>query len=292
MIGATGPRTFPILLAHGICRFEVLLRPFVERPGVAADALHYFRSIRSTLEGARFIVRHASVPWARPVRVRAAELKRNVEQVLAETRAERIHIVAHSVGGLDARRMLYDFRSSRIHDRIASISTIGTPHHGTSFADWGIKTLGSLLSPLLERLGIEYLDGFQDLTQTACAAFNAQAEDFERTCDVLFQTFGGTQELDNVFEPLRLSWNVISEREGPNDGLVSLRSALWRPELAVAPDLSADHLNQLGWWEPSDMWPRLDRTRPKRYETPRQIEQRIRGFYVEMAAGLAERFPV
>ncbi|HEX5065702.1 MAG TPA: hypothetical protein VFY49_06295, partial [Myxococcota bacterium] len=62
--------THPIVLAHGIARFDLLLRRLdPDAVGPIADDTHYVR----TLEGP-------------------------------------VHIIAHSMGGLDARHMLYGFR--------------------------------------------------------------------------------------------------------------------------------------------------------------------------------------
>ena len=176
---------YPIVLAHGIARFDVLLRDLLKDEDMSDNRAHYFRRIRSTLQGAGFPTYHSSVPWAESVAVRSRALRANVEQVLAETGARKVHIIGHSMGGLDARHMLFDGRAEGIHERVASLTTIGTPHWGTSFADWGI-TSEKLLLAILGTLRITALDGFRDLTTKTCAAFNAQAESFELRCGVAF----------------------------------------------------------------------------------------------------------
>lgn len=272
-------RTYPIILAHGVCRFDVLSNRLFELDNAEDDRLHYFRGIRSMLREHGFEAWHSHVEWAAGVETRAKRLRRNLEQVLEATGAEKVHLVAHSMGGLDARHMLYRSRGDGLCRRVASVSTLGTPHWGSSFADWGLEHFHKL-DELLARLGID-LQAFRDLQTGPCAAFNAEAAGFEAGCGVRFQTFAGTKPLWYVFAPLRLSAYVIKRREGENDGLVSLRSARWRDEY-FQQCIDADHFNLTGWWNPGQFL---------RGETPDQFESRIRGFYLGIAEGLAERFP-
>lgn len=63
-------------------------------------------------------------------------LHQAVEQLCRETGHQRIIVLAHSMGGLAARTYL------RIHgsSRIAKVITLGTPHHGTALANFGLGT--------------------------------------------------------------------------------------------------------------------------------------------------------
>lgn len=285
---------YPIVLAHGIARFDVLLRDLLKDEDMSDDRTHYFRRIRSSLQAAGHPTYHSSVPWAESVTVRSRALRANVEQVLAATGARKVHIIGHSMGGLDARHMLFDGRADGIHERVASLTTIGTPHWGTSFADWGI-TSEKLLLAILSTLGVASLDGFRDLTTKACAAFNAQAESFELRSGVVFRAYAGAQQLPHVFEPLKPSWHVVQHHEGANDGLVPVSSARWRDEFAVATVMDADHLNQVGWWEPNDLGFGIDFAkfppRPRLAELPAKLGERIRGLYLQIARDLAASFP-
>ncbi|WDZ94699.1 alpha/beta fold hydrolase [Herbaspirillum sp. WKF16] len=57
-----------------------------------------------------------------------------VRRVLEETGQKKIVILAHSMGGLAARAYLRDHGS----DRVAKVITLGSPHHGTAIANFGI----------------------------------------------------------------------------------------------------------------------------------------------------------
>ena len=43
------------------------------------------------------------------------------------------------MAGLDARYMISKLGMA---DKVATLVTIGTPHRGSYFADWGVKVLG------------------------------------------------------------------------------------------------------------------------------------------------------
>jgi pimeloyl-ACP methyl ester carboxylesterase len=62
------------------------------------------------------------------VRVAAAELGRTVERLCAETGYERVHVVAHSLGGVVARHYVQrQGGDTRVH----TLVTLGAPHGGT-----------------------------------------------------------------------------------------------------------------------------------------------------------------
>jgi triacylglycerol lipase len=270
--------TYPIILAHGIARFDVLTNNLFQVDNSdEKDELHYFRNIRTFLESHGFDVHHTNVDWAGSLVKRAADLKRQTEQILQATGAVKVHIIGHSMGGLDARRMLWDNRSENFHHKVASVTTIGTPHHGSSFADF----LSKGLREDAEAIGLGF-DGVIDLRTNAMAAFNAEVSDWERQSGVRFRAYAGKQRLIHVFTPLKLSWLIIQDREGDNDGFVSVASARWSDEYFVPPVLDADHLNEIGWWDISENWHGV---------TPEQLETRIKNVYLGMARELADAFP-
>ncbi len=245
-----------------------------------SDRLHYFRNIRSMFRGEGFDAWHGSVPWASAVDIRARSLKENVEEVLEKTGAAKVHLIGHSMGGLDARHMLYDFRHEGIVDRVASITTIGTPHWGSSFADWGLEHLATA-ERLLTKLGFD-VAAFRDLRTGPCAQFNDRTEQFEAGCGVLFQAFAGTKPIWAMPASLKFPAHVVQRREGENDGLVSLRSARWC-DTHFRRRIDADHLNLTGWWHALDLL---------HGERRAKFESRIQGFYQEIAVELARRFPL
>ena len=271
----TQSQTFPIILAHGVARFDILTNDLFQIDNNSdKDELHYFRNIRTHVEANGFDVHHTNVEWAGPVDVRADQLKQQVESILADTGAEKVHIIAHSMGGLDARHMLFNNRAQNFQDKVASVTTIATPHHGSPFADFLVKNPSD---PGVFGLA---LPAVQDLTTAATKAFNDQAGHWEKTAGLRFRAYAGSQSGANIFSLLKFSWMIIRDEEGDNDGFVSVKSARWNDEYFVEPVIDADHLNEIGWWDLSEE------------SGPEELETRIKGLYLRIAQDLRKEFPV
>lgn len=276
--------TLPIVLCHGVCRFDQLWSQALDLdnnddPG--KDRLHYFRGIRTMLVKNGFEVFHARVPWAAGVDERAEALRGCLGRILRDSRAARINIIAHSMGGLDARHMLFNDRhSGKIHQRVASLTTISTPHWGSPFADWAIGKVGDVI-PICGALGLD-IRAFYDLTVDACTRFNRQQAviDFEAACEaaIRFQAYACRQNFIGIFTPLKLPYYYIEKEEGDNDGLVSVRSAGWRDRYYQQTLENTDHFNALGWWDVGQLWVG---------ESDRELLARIHGVY----AGIARALP-
>jgi triacylglycerol lipase len=247
--------TYPIVLAHGVCRFDALWNTLLrvdDSDDPRVDRLHYFKGIRTMLKARGFRACHSRVAWAADVKTRADDLKGNLLRILRETGADKVNIIAHSMGGLDARHMLFDDRDrGRIHERVASLTTISTPHEGSPFADWALDRLPGL-PDAFRRIGLD-VEGLEDLRTDACRRFNddPDVQAFETACEstIQFSTYAGRQQFWGVFSLLKGPFRVIEPREGDNDGLVSVRSARWRARYLRQVLDETDHLNEIGWWD-------------------------------------------
>src|SRR5690606_10499932 len=72
---------------------------------------------------------------------RATELKSSILAHLDRLQRphdERIVLIAHSMGGLDARYMI---RHLDMAHRVAALVTLSTPHRGSSYADWVLRNI-------------------------------------------------------------------------------------------------------------------------------------------------------
>src|SRR6185369_6230360 len=87
--------------------------------------------------------------------------------------SRKVNILAHSMGGLDAR---FAIARLGLADRVASLTTVATPHRGTALADLGKGLVGGRLGHALGRLGVP-LDGLNDLTTVRTGDFNATVPD-------------------------------------------------------------------------------------------------------------------
>src|SRR5439155_4244916 len=99
-----------------------------------------------------------------------AQLKLFIDQ---ESPHEPVHIFGHSMGGLDA---LYMISRLDMAPRVLSLTSLGTPHRGTAFADWALGRLVRFFHPVFDICNLPH-QAFRDLTTTACAEFNRQAPD-------------------------------------------------------------------------------------------------------------------
>jgi triacylglycerol lipase len=217
----------PIVLVHGLLGFD---RISVGR----FEFKRYFPGIEERLAAAGHQVRTASLSRTRGVPARALELRRFI---LREFPNDRVHVFGHSMGGLDARYMISNLdMGGRVH----SLTTIGTPHRGCSFADWGIRKLGWLLGPVLRFLSISP-DAFYDLTTERCRRFNEEVRDVP---GVRYLSVAGHCERSNLGLALRLPSRIVQNIEGPNDGIVSVSSAAYGERCDM---WEADHLNLVNW---------------------------------------------
>jgi triacylglycerol lipase len=149
----------------------------------------------------------------------------------------RVLIIAHSMGGLDARYMLAHLGMA---DRVAALVTVATPHLGSPYADWCIKNLGERMGgmKLLKLLKLD-MRAISDLSTASCAKFNETVPDHP---DVNYFSVSAAREWHRVPPFLLHSYKLIRDLEGDNDGLVSVKSAAWGRHLATWP---ADHLHTI-----------------------------------------------
>lgn len=187
-----------------------------------------------------------------PVAVRAAQWEVHLNRILDETKADRLNLVAHSMGGLDAR---YLIRERGLHDRIATLTTISTPHHGTplcAFLAARPERLRGWIERLLNGLGAASMaeveaDARQALAEMlpayTCETFNPSVPDHP---SVRYYSFAGRagKGTDVTINPFLLLPNrIVYRAEGENDGYVSVESARWGTFLGT---IDADHTLQIG----------------------------------------------
>jgi triacylglycerol lipase len=216
---------YPVVFCHGMLAFTTLR---MELP----DDLNCFSPLRAFLRERGFRVLFPQVMPTGGVAARAEQLR---SQILRWT-DEPINLVAHSMGGLDARYMISHLGMG---DRVQSLTTIATPHRGTYLVDWFLANFRQRVPLLLalEAFGVD-LDGFRDCRPTACQELNAQTPDSPR---VRYFSYGGAVSCGHVTPVLRRAWSLLNTVEGPNDGMVSMASARWGEYLGT---LAVDHFAQ------------------------------------------------
>ena len=210
---------YPILLVHGVFFRD-------------SEHLNYWGRIPKVLKenGARiFYGEHNGVA---SVEQTAKELGKRIDQILEETGCEKINIIAHSKGGLDARACIADGNAHKI----ASLTTIGTPHRGCEFADY---FLSKISKEMQEKIAEKYnaaakamgdtdpdlIAAVNDITAYSCKKMN---ETIKNDPNVFYQSVGSVQKnaASGRF-PLNLTHGIVKLFDGENDGLVGVDSVPW-----------------------------------------------------------------
>lgn len=210
---------YPILLLHGLGFHDRL-------------PIHYYwgripRMLRK--HGAR--VFFGNQDGNATVAVNARALVPVVRHILRETGAEKINIIAHSKGGLEAR---YLVSVLGLGDVIASVTTLSTPHHGSPTVDW---LMAHCRMPL--RVGCTLFDGLRFilgdgkpntyavlnmLTTEKMRRFNRYVPDDPR---VFYRSYAFIMRHSRSDPLMWLPHRIVAHFEGENDGLLSPKDTCW-----------------------------------------------------------------
>ena len=209
---------YPILLVHGA--------GFRDR-----KQFNYWGRIPAALEEQGAEIHYGNQDsWGNTVD-NAVDLKITLKKILSETKKEKVNIIAHSKGGLEARYMI---SSLGMADSVASLTTVATPHHGSKTIDilcklperW-FRLAALVTNPFFRFLGDRNPDFY-----TTCREFSAAHMKIfnERNPDspaVYYQSFAAVMK--NPFSDLFLFWPnlLVGILEGKNDGLLTPESAAW-----------------------------------------------------------------
>ncbi|KAM3439323.1 hypothetical protein NHJ13734_003767 [Beauveria thailandica] len=247
---------YPIVLAHGLFGFSEL------RLAPRLPAVQYWHGIQDALRANGAIVFATSVPPSSSIAVRAATL---ADGIVAAQEAQQekaraspappppppppVNIIAHSMGGLDARYMI-----SRLLPRpdvqVASLTTIATPHRGSPVADYLVETDSrspirlQQLYALLSRAGLG-TEAFEQLTtRYMTGTFNPATPDVD---GVRYFSYGAERkDVPSRLSVFRPPWQVMQDAgEGPNDGLVSVASSRWGEYRGTL--VGVGHLDLINW---------------------------------------------
>jgi triacylglycerol lipase len=224
-----------LILAHGILGFGRL-------PALSA-VVNYFNGVARHLERQGHVVFAPQVSPIGGVVERGQQLAAAILKVPAPD--EGLHVIAHSMGGLDARYAL-SFVDG-VAARVKTLVTIGTPHRGSPVAD----AIEHRTDPLFARLPdflVQALEdsggGLHDLTTPVATARDAATPDVAgvRYIELAGDASQGGHEL-LLFQVAA----AIGELRGEvNDGVVTRASAL-RNGTEHLDDWPVDHAGVIGW---------------------------------------------
>jgi len=211
------------------------------------------------------------------VDARTDRLEGQILDILDVTGADKVHLIGHSMGGLDARNLVCRPGAFDFGAKVATITTVSTPHRGSLIAD---VVLDKSADPdLIEALSVVFGDMFsqnnqtpdviealESLSEAGAAGFNASCVDDPR---VDYYSYAGVSSVDGInlqedheravcgdsirhdgtaaatHPLLALSAAVVAHglEFRPNDGAVMVESAQWGDFLGCVP---ADHGAEIG----------------------------------------------
>ncbi len=223
-LDASCQTNYPIVLIHG-AGFRDLKWPV------------YWGRIPGALErrGARVFYGLQDC-WA-STETNAREIVRRIDEILRQTGAQKVNLIAHSKGGLEARMAASSLKAG---DRIASITTIATPHRGSKTIDrlFGAPKMlfdvaAFAVNNWIRVVGDrkpDFLAVCKGFTTEQMVRFNRENPDVPGVC---YQSFGCV--MAHPLSDINLSTAnfVLNRIEGENDGLVSVSSAEWGERFTV-----------------------------------------------------------
>lgn len=159
-------------------------------------------------------------------------VKDKILEIIQQTGARKVNIIAHSKGGLDAR---YTITTLGMGEYVASLTTISTPHRGSALADYGNKhlsdktfrSIANTFDKYFLKIGDknpDFYTAIHQFTKEFVKKFNDETPDI---AGVYYQSY--TSIMKNCFSHSLLSipYLIMSLQDKKNDGLVSLESAQW-----------------------------------------------------------------
>ncbi len=244
---------YPIVLAHGLFGFSKI------------GPLDYFYGVIPVLEASGRTVVAKQVDAVQSSDVRGAQLVQIIEDTIVATGADKVIVIGHSQGGIDAR-----WAAAHDSAHVAAVVTIGTPHRGSPIADVATAIAPGDSSAALNALGTlfglsdtSFVGALDSLTTAGSSAFNAEIVDVP---GIPYYSVAGRSDLADKSScppstPFLATWDgdldtmdaellptagilsaVMLPATPTQDGLVTVDSATWGTMLGCVP---ADHLNEV-----------------------------------------------
>lgn len=208
---------YPIILVHGI-----FFRDWKH--------VNYWGRIPAELKRNGAKVYYGNQQSAASIASNAAELKKTIQEVLRKENVNKVNIIAHSKGGLDARYMISKLNMDK---HVASLTTINTPHRGTPLVnqllkivpDKTVRFVAKKYDETYQKLGDDNPDvyaGVKELSEENIAKLNKELKNKK---GVLYQSVGSKMVSPrSTVLPLSLGFTLISIDGEENDGLVPVDS--------------------------------------------------------------------
>lgn len=224
---------YPIILVHGIAAKQLRI-------------MNAFGKIEKELRDSGETVYTALTDGFGKIETNAKQLKAFIIKVMKETGAERVNVIAHSKGGLDTKYMITELG---MEDRVASLTTLCTPHKGSVIA----SKIWELPRPI-KRLIAFFIDGFYKVflkdempdSMGACEELRLKNESEDTlgfSSAVYCQSYSTTLKKGRDCFIMALPMKIYKHYEKvENDGLVSADSARFGNYRGECLDISISHV--------------------------------------------------
>ena len=161
----------------------------------------------------------------------AGDVKKKILEIVKNTGVQKVNIIAHSKGGLDARYMISQLE---MDDYVASLTTISTPHRGSFVMDFAdrlpdklVAFIGRIINKYFKAIGDKNPDfekaSKQFVTKNA-EEFNKNVKDSDK---VYYQSYATVMSHAHSDYILFFPYFIGRFFTKQSDGLVSPDSAKW-----------------------------------------------------------------
>lgn len=208
---------------------------------VAGMTFEYFRGLRDVANELGVRVEVPQMPSRTGVEQRALA----VRTLLLSLGEAPVVLVGNSMGGLVARALATRYDPLK---RIRVVATLCSPHRGSPIADRALAGESRVPDIVVDFLA----DAVGDLSVARAQTFNSETPDRD---DVFYLSWAASRPHHEMPFWFKKREAYIAEREGPNDGLVSVASATWGDLIATE---RADHVECFGW-SPAPADPKIGR---------------------------------
>jgi len=212
--------------------------------------INYFRGLQSHIaQAGRHTAIFPEVPPAGTSETRAPILARAIQQAFPNG---PIHIIAHSMGGLDSRTLIArNLNGLADPGRIASLTTVSTPHRGSPVADLlaGPRPDGprrlvyDAVSQVISQLGVD-TGALANLTTQGASQVPDAAQTHPHIRYRSYFASGRPGPLPTCIALAPVHHYIHAVTGQPNDGVVALDSARYGE--FQQPYWQCDHIDMIG----------------------------------------------
>lgn len=252
---------YPVVLVHGM-----MLKDF--------KFYRAFRKISNYLAQCGVKVYVTNQDGVGSIKNNAGQLAEMVDIILANEHSSKVNVIAHSKGGVDIRYMI---KAYHMEDKVASLTTLSTPHHGSKLSTnilkmpkWMAKVVAFWINLFYKIFGDKNPDIIalaEDLTDIKMEIFNKEIINSNK---VYYQSYSA--DLDHKKNFIMKIPHKISKycENDKTDGVVSVESSKWGEyQGSITGDF--DHIKMVA-----------------AYGSKKELDE-VKAFYLEIVKGLIEK---